>query len=241
MTTARALARRLVLHPTLGWPVRLVRPGWPDAGRLVAQGPALRPLLAAAAAGAPPRPTVVNAGAGEGLYTPLIHRLLSPAQVIEFDLQTPPLRALDGTRQRRLRGSLTAIPVASHTADVLVCTEVLEHVADDVCAVAEMSRVLRPGGFLVLSVPTPPAVYDPAHVREGYTRDQLDTMFEASALEIVDQRLSMFAVFQFVLRSWREGRMPLALILILAWIDRWTRIGRPMDIAVLARRRGNRA
>ena len=152
MTTGRALARRLVLHPTLGWPVRLVRPGWPDAGRLVAQGPALRPLLAAAAGGAPPRPTVVNAGAGEGLYTPLIHRLLSPSQVIEFDLQTPPVRALDGTCQRRLRGSLTAIPIASHSADVVVCTEVLEHVPDDVCAVSEMARVLKPGGFLVLSV-----------------------------------------------------------------------------------------
>ncbi len=241
MTTGRALARRLVLHPTLGWPVRLVRPGWPDAGRLVAQGPALRPLFAAAAGGGPPRPTVVNAGAGEGLYTPLIHRLLSPSQMIEFDLQTPPVRALDGTRQRRLRGSLTAIPIASHSADVVVCTEVLEHVPDDVCAVSEMARVLKPGGFLVLSVPTPPAVFDPAHVREGYTRDQLDRMFEAAALEILDQRLSMFAVFQFVLRSWREGRIPLALILVLAWIDRWTRMGPPMDIAVLARRKKDRA
>ena len=241
MTTARALARRLVLHPTLGWPVRLVRPGWPDAGRLVAQSPALRPLLAAAAAGAPRQPTVVNAGAGEGLYTTLIHRLLSPSQVIEFELQTPPARILEGTSQRRLRGSLTAIPLASHTADVLVCTEVLEHVPDDAAAVAEMARVLKPGGSLVLSVPTPPAVFDPAHVREGYTRAQLDAIFRASALEIVDQRLSMFAVFQFVLRSWREGRMPLAAILCLAWIDRWTRVGRPMDIAVLARRNGDRA
>jgi hypothetical protein len=51
----------------------------------------------------------------------------------------------------------------------------------------------------------------------------------------------MFAVFQLVLRSWREGRIPLALILVLAWIDRWTRMGPPMDIAVLARRKKDRA
>ena len=236
MTTARALARRLVLHPTLGWPVRLVRPGWPDAGRLVAQSPALRPLLATVASRAPSRPIVVNAGAGEGLYTTLIHRLLSPSRVIEFDLQVPPARVLDGTDHRRLRGSLTAIPLATHSADVVVCTEVLEHVPDDAAAAAEISRVLKPGGLLVASVPTPPAVFDPAHVREGYTRLQLDRLFGAASLEILDERFSMFAVFQFVLRSWREGRMPLAAILVLAWIDRWTRFGLPMDIAVLARR-----
>jgi len=236
MTTARALARRLVLHPTLGWPVRLVRPGWPDAGRLVAQGPAISPLLASAAALAPSRPIVVNAGAGEGLYTTLIHRLLSPSQVIEFDLQVPPPRMLDDADHRRLRGSLTSIPLATHSADVVVCTEVLEHVPDDGAAVSEIARILKPGGYLVLSVPTPPAVFDPAHVREGYTRDQLDALFGPSSLEILDERFSMFAVFQFVLRSWREGRMPLAAILVLAWIDRWTRFGPPMDIAVLARR-----
>jgi SAM-dependent methyltransferase len=113
---------------------------------------------------------------------------------------------------------------------------VLEHVTDDAAAAAEISRVLKPGGLLVASVPTPPAVFDPAHVREGYTRPQLDRLFGAASLEILDQRFSMFAVFQFVLRSWREGRMPLAAILVLAWVDRWTQSGPPMDIAVLARR-----
>ena len=45
----------------------------------------------------------------------------------------------------------------------------LEHIADDGAALDELRRVLAPGGWLLIAVPTPPAAYDPNHVREGYT------------------------------------------------------------------------
>jgi SAM-dependent methyltransferase len=234
MTTARTFARRLVLHPTLGWPIRLVRPGWPDAGRLVVQGPALRGLLGHVRHIAGTGGIVVNAGAGEGLYSALVNAELAPAHLVEFDLQVPDALPAGGTRHR-LRASLTEVALAAGCADVVVCTEVLEHVPDDRRAVAELRRLTREGGWLLLSVPTPPAVPDPAHVREGYTVEQLRFLLEGAGFSIVAHRFAMHAAFKAVLRHWRAHRVPLAVILGLAWLDRIAPMGAPMDVIVLAR------
>lgn len=53
---------------------------------------------------------------------------------------------------------LTALPLGSATFDVVVCALALEHVQDLRAAVAELSRVLRPGGRMVLSDLHPAAV-----------------------------------------------------------------------------------
>jgi SAM-dependent methyltransferase len=45
------------------------------------------------------------------------------------------------------------IPYADRSFDVVVCSEVLEHIADNKAAVKELVRVLKPGGDLVVTVP----------------------------------------------------------------------------------------
>ena len=52
------------------------------------------------------------------------------------------------------------IPIASATADVVVSTNVLEHVRDDEAALIEILRVLRPGGRAALVVPAGRGIYD---------------------------------------------------------------------------------
>jgi len=47
----------------------------------------------------------------------------------------------------------TALPFAAHSFDAILCTQVLEHVPDAEHFLAELVRVLRPGGTLLLSVP----------------------------------------------------------------------------------------
>ena len=49
-----------------------------------------------------------------------------------------------------VRADVGALPMASATADVVVAGELFEHVADLETAVAEVSRVLRPGGLVVV-------------------------------------------------------------------------------------------
>ena len=232
MSGVPSLARRIVTAPG----IRLLWPGWPDAGRRIVQSPALESLLAQAITASPVPPArVVNAGAGEGLYSASIRRFVGNALLLEFDAARPPRTA--DRRAQRFRASLTAIPMPSGSVDLAVCTEVLEHVPDDRRAVAELRRILTPTGFLVLSVPTPPAVFDPAHVREGYTLEQLRTIFEEHDLAILDAHYSMHLLFRAVLQHWRPYRVPLAAILGFAWLDRLTRLGPPMDLAVLAQPR----
>ena len=52
-----------------------------------------------------------------------------------------------------LRGDATALPFADGCFDVVITSEVLEHVADDIGALAELTRVLRTGGVLAATVP----------------------------------------------------------------------------------------
>lgn len=52
-----------------------------------------------------------------------------------------------------LRGDATRLPFASASFDRVITSEVLEHIPDDVAALAEMARVLKPGGAFAATVP----------------------------------------------------------------------------------------
>ena len=52
-----------------------------------------------------------------------------------------------------LAGDLAATPLASEVVDAILCIHVLEHVEDDRAAIKELFRVLRPGGWALVSVP----------------------------------------------------------------------------------------
>jgi SAM-dependent methyltransferase len=53
-----------------------------------------------------------------------------------------------------LRGDATALPFPDGCFDAVVTSEVLEHIPDDVGAIAELRRVLRRGGVLAVTVPS---------------------------------------------------------------------------------------
>ena len=45
------------------------------------------------------------------------------------------------------------IPLDSRSIDVVICNHLLEHVADDRCALRELYRIMRPGGWGIMLVP----------------------------------------------------------------------------------------
>lgn len=54
-----------------------------------------------------------------------------------------------------LRGDALHLPFQAASFERVLCSEVLEHVDDPRQAAAELARVLKPGGVLAASVPTP--------------------------------------------------------------------------------------
>lgn len=59
----------------------------------------------------------------------------------------------DGGAGVGVRGDALRLPFPDGAFDKVICAEVLEHLADDSSAMAELARVLRPGGLLAISVP----------------------------------------------------------------------------------------
>jgi SAM-dependent methyltransferase len=89
------------------------------------------------------------------------------------------------------------LPFAAGAFDVVIASEVLEHLVDDRGAIREVVRVLRPGGRLALSVPR----YGPERINwtlsaryhnvEGghlriYRRSRLIGLLESEGLQLVD-------------------------------------------------------
>ncbi len=62
---------------------------------------------------------------------------------------------LDPLRQRFgvVQGDALRLPFADGTFDRVIASEVLEHIPDDVSAMRELARVLRPGGTMAVTVP----------------------------------------------------------------------------------------
>jgi SAM-dependent methyltransferase len=94
------------------------------------------------------------------------------AQNGPYALQFPNRLAVDIRRGTgvQLLSDAHALALAEGTFDVVVCTEVLEHLREPQTAINEMYRVLKPGGALILTTRFLFPIHDAPHDYYRYTK-----------------------------------------------------------------------
>jgi len=132
---------------------------WPDTydqwfntplGRLVKQYETELLLQTAS-----PRPgeEMLDAGCGTGLFT--LDLLCAGAQVVGLELSLPMLRRagqrLAGYPFQMVRGNMSHLPFADHAFHKAVSVTAIEFIEDARGAIAELFRVTRPGGWIVVA------------------------------------------------------------------------------------------
>lgn len=101
--------------------------------------------------------TLLDAGCGEGFVAEALAERLPGVAITGVDVSAEAIAyaARTGTRQVQYRtASLEALPFESASFDVVVCTEVLEHLPAPDRALAELRRVARTA--VVVTVPFEP-------------------------------------------------------------------------------------
>jgi SAM-dependent methyltransferase len=157
---------------------RLEQQHWWYVGMREIAAAMLASVCPPASPGAPaPARRILDAGCGVGGG---LRWLSAFGQVTGIDLHPLAIRYSAQISQRVSRASVQSLPFAGETFDLVTTFEVLYHlsVSDDVAALAEMRRVLRPGGWLLVRLPA----YDwlrGAHDRHVHTRHR----YEAAELK----------------------------------------------------------
>jgi ubiquinone/menaquinone biosynthesis C-methylase UbiE len=92
--------------------------------------------------------TVVDVGCGRGIYHPLFRK--RGARVIGIDRS---IGMLKESREDCLAaaGDAQALPLSDAMCDRVACNHVLYHVPDQVLAMRELRRIVRPGGRVVIA------------------------------------------------------------------------------------------
>jgi SAM-dependent methyltransferase len=106
--------------------------------------------------------TIVEVGCSSGYMLKELRSAFPDALVIGADYVGAPLRHLAETQPDLplLQIDLTRCPLPDASVDGLVALNVLEHIEDDVGAVRQIHRILKPGGVAYIELPAGPALFD---------------------------------------------------------------------------------
>ncbi len=100
-------------------------------------------------------PVLLDVGCWDGEFTGRCATTLGAARTLGVEVYEGPAAAAErrGVEVARVDLESSPLPWDDESVDVVLCNQVLEHLKNVWLPMAEMHRVLRPGGHAVLSVP----------------------------------------------------------------------------------------
>jgi len=99
---------------------------------------------------------------------------------------------------------ITAIPEPSSSFDAIMCIEVLEHLPDPLAAFREFYRLLKPGGFLLLTAPFCSLThFAPYYFHTGFSRYFFEKQLDLNGFSILDLQ-SNGNFFEYVAQETRR-------------------------------------
>jgi 2-polyprenyl-3-methyl-5-hydroxy-6-metoxy-1,4-benzoquinol methylase len=149
---------------------------------------------------------LLDAGGGEGAFAYHVARRFPAWTVVVADNEAATLergsriRAALGLKNLEVRDADLLAFDADEKFDVVVCSDVLEHIEDDQRVVDNLGAALKPGGILIVTSPSVPqpkhlalvawrerrigfSPVDYGHVRQGYSEADLGKLFASAGLE----------------------------------------------------------
>lgn len=146
---------------------------------------------------------VLDVGAGDAPY----RELFDAQEYLTLDHgETPHTGDVD------VLGSADSMPVKDGSFDVVVCTQVLEHVAEPLAAMCEFRRVLRAGGRLIATVPFAWEEHELPHDYFRYTGPGAEHLLARAGFVNVEvrPRTDSFTTLAQLVRnvSWAAGSAP---------------------------------
>ncbi len=170
--------------------------------------------------------TILDCACGRGFYLNM-YRHVSACRLVGLELDGAIIRKAQRNvghlpNLLLVQGNIYALPFPDDHFDGVILSEILEHVEDDVAALREVRRVLKPGGVCAITVPNAnyPFLWDPinwtlervfgTHIARGplagiwanhvrlYRREQLRAAVEAAGFAVEAERAFTHYSFPFI-------------------------------------------
>ncbi|GMU44568.1 MAG: class I SAM-dependent methyltransferase [Xanthomonadales bacterium] len=143
----------------------------------------------------PSRPSILDFGCGDGLAFPMLREF---GEVCGIEVDVSLLDPANPDRSAIRSAPLASGAYGDERHDLITALDAIEHIEDDAGTLRQLFAMLRPGGFLLLTVPACMSLWDEhdeinRHFRR-YSRQALQEALPASA-ELVELRFLFASLF----------------------------------------------
>ena len=144
---------------------------------------------------------VLDLGPAGGFQTKLAQEIFGTGNTFALEYNFAAAKVCKERIPLTINGDGETLPLKSKSFDVVICMDTLEHIKNDSKVIKELFRILQPGGFAFISVPSLQILWSKHDVSVGhfrrYEKKQLINLFEKESFEIL--QIEYFNVLMFPL------------------------------------------